>query len=85
LSLGNLEVSATAAERGSSQSDVSAALQGPEGEIAFNSRYLVDVLTILRTGRVTIGMNGSNQAGVLRLVDSESYTYVIMPMVIGAH
>jgi DNA polymerase III subunit beta len=85
LSPGNLEVSATAAERGSSQSDVTAGLQGPEGEIAFNSRYLVDVLTTLRTSRVTIGMNGSNQAGVVRPVDSETYTYVIMPMVIGAH
>ena len=85
LSLGNLEVSATAAERESSQSDVSAAIDGPEGEIAFNSRYLVDVLTILRTGRVMIGMNGPNQAGVVRPIDTEAYTYVIMPMVIGAH
>jgi DNA polymerase-3 subunit beta len=85
LSLGNLEISATAAERGSSQSDVSAAINGPEGDIAFNSRYLVDVLTILRTGRVMIGMNGANQAGVVRPVDTEAYTYVIMPMVIGAH
>ena len=85
LSPGNLEVSATAAERGSSQSDVSAAINGPEGEIAFNSRYLVDVLTILRTGRIMIGMNGANQAGVVRPIDTEAYTYVIMPMVIGAH
>ena len=82
---GNLEVSATAAERGSSQSDVSAAINGPEGEIAFNSRYLVDVLTILRTGRIMLGMNGANQAGVVRSIDTEAYTYVIMPMVIGAH
>jgi DNA polymerase III subunit beta len=85
LAPGNLEVSATAAERGSSQSHVSAAINGPEGEIAFNSRYLIDVLSILRTGRVMIGMNGSNQAGVVRPLESETYTYVIMPMVIGAH
>jgi DNA polymerase III sliding clamp (beta) subunit (PCNA family) len=39
----------------------------------------------VRTARVTIGMNGSNQAGVVQPSDSESYTYVIMPMVIGAH
>ena len=59
LAPGNLEVSATAAERGSSQSHVPAAIDGPEGEIAFNSRYLTDVLSILRTGRVMIGMNGA--------------------------
>jgi DNA polymerase-3 subunit beta len=85
LAPGSLEVSATAAERGSSQSHVPAAINGPEGEIAFNARYLIDVLTILRSGRVMIGMNGANQAGVLRPLDSEAYTYVIMPMVIGAH
>jgi DNA polymerase-3 subunit beta len=85
LAPGVLQVSATAAERGSSQSQVPAALNGPEGEIAFNSRYLTDVLSILRSGRVMIGMNGPNQAGVVRPLESETYTYVIMPMVIGAH
>jgi hypothetical protein len=30
-------------------------------------------------------MNGSNQAGVLRPMESTNYTYVIMPMVIGAN
>ena len=85
LAPGNLEVSATAAERGSSQSHIAAAINGPEGEIAFNSRYLSDVLSILRTARVMIGMNGANQAGVVRPLESETYTYVIMPMVIGAH
>ncbi len=85
LAPGNVEVSANAAERGSSQSDVAAAINGPEGQIAFNSRYLVDVLSVLRSGRVMLGMNGANQAGVVRPLDSESYTYVIMPMVIGAH
>jgi DNA polymerase III subunit beta len=82
---GNVEVSATAAERGSSQSEVPAAVHGPEGKIAFNSRYLLDVLTVLRSGRVMLGINGSNQAGVVRALESDAYSYVIMPMVIGAN
>lgn len=81
---GHVEVSASAAERGSSQSDISAVVHGPEGQIAFNSRYLLDVLGVLRSTRVVLGMNGANQAGVVRGADSEAYTYVIMPMVIGA-
>lgn len=85
LAPGQVQVSATAAERGSSQSEMSAAVNGPEGQIAFNSRYLLDVLSVLRTGRVVLGMNGSNQAGVLRPLESTDYTYVIMPMVIGAN
>ncbi len=85
LSPGQVQVSATAAERGSSQSEMMATVNGPEGQIAFNSRYLVDVLSVLRTSRVVLGMNGSNQAGVLRPLESTDYTYVIMPMVIGAN
>jgi DNA polymerase III subunit beta len=81
---GNVEVSATAAERGSSQSDIAAAVHGPAGQIAFNARYLLDVLNVLRSSQVMLGMNGANQAGVVRPLDSDSYTYVIMPMVIGA-
>lgn len=82
---GTVEVSATAAERGSSQSEIAAAVHGPEGKIAFNSRYLLDVLNVLRASRVMLGMNGSNQAGVVRSLESDAYSYVIMPMVIGAN
>jgi DNA polymerase III subunit beta len=84
LAPGHVEVSANAAERGNSQSELSASVLGPEGQIAFNSRYLVDVLNVLRSSRVMLGMNGANQAGVVRPLDAETYTYVIMPMVIGA-
>lgn len=82
---GTIEISATAAERGSSQSFVDAAISGPEGQIAFNSRYLADVLNVLRTGQIQVAVNGPNQAGVVRLAGSEEYTHVIMPMVIGAN
>ncbi|MFT4039671.1 MAG: DNA polymerase III subunit beta [Thermomicrobiales bacterium] len=85
LAPGQVHVTATAAERGSSQSEMTASVNGPDGQIAFNSRYLVDVLSVLRTGRVMLGMNGSNQAGVLRPLESSAYTNVIMPMVIGAN
>ncbi len=81
---GSVEVSATAAERGSSQSFVDASVTGPETQIAFNARYLADVLGVLKNGKVMIGMNGANQAGVVRSAEAEDYTHVIMPMVIGA-
>lgn len=81
---GTIEVSATAAERGSSQSFVDAKITGPETQVAFNSRYLSDVLNVLRNSEVLLGCNGANQAGVVRAAGSEEYTHVIMPMVIGA-
>ncbi len=81
---GTIEVSATAAERGNSQSFVDASIGGPELQVAFNSRYLVDVLGVIRHGQVILGLNGANQAGVVRESGNEEYTHVIMPMVIGA-
>ena len=81
---GVVEISARAAERGDSQSFVDASVDGPEMQVAFNSRYLTDVLGVVRSGRVSLGLNGPNQAGVVRVVGSDDYSHVIMPMVIGS-
>jgi DNA polymerase III subunit beta len=84
LDPGTIEISATAAERGNSQSYVDSSVSGPELQIAFNARYLADVLGVIRQGQVMLGMNGGNQAGVVRAAGADDYTHVIMPMVIGA-
>ena len=83
LAPGNVEVSANAAERGNSQSFVDASVSGSEVRVAFNGRYLTDVLSVLRHGQVMLGLNGSNHAGIVRPSGVEDYTHVIMPMVIG--
>lgn len=80
---GNLEVSANAAERGNSHSYVDVSITGPELQIAFNSRYLIDVLGVLKHQQVTLGFNGASQAGIIRPSGTQTYTHVIMPMVIG--
>jgi len=80
---GSIEVTANAAERGNSESFVDASISGGEMQIAFNSRYLSDVLGVLKHGNVMIGLNGANQAGVVRPSGGDSYSHVIMPMVIG--
>lgn len=83
LTPGNIEISATAAERGNSQSFVDASVTGTEMRVAFNSHYLTDVLGVLRSGQVMIGLNGPNAAGIIRSSDNQNCTHVIMPMVIG--
>jgi DNA polymerase-3 subunit beta len=81
---GTVEVTANAVERGNSQSFIDAGVTGPELEVAFNARYLTDVLGVVKSGRVLLGLNGANQAGVVRVAGSDDYSHVIMPMVIGA-
>jgi DNA polymerase-3 subunit beta len=86
LAPGTLEIAATAAERGNSQSYVDATIHGPELQIAFNARYLSDILGSVRQASVQLGMNGGTQAGVVRPAGLEDKcTHVIMPMVIGAN
>lgn len=84
LTPGSVEISAVAAERGNSESVVDASITGNEVRVAFNSHYVNDVLNVLRSGQVTVGLNGTNTAGVIRPAGSESSSHVIMPMVIGA-
>lgn len=81
---GSVEISGNAAERGNSQSFVDATVSGPPVQIAFNSRYLSDVLGVVKGGHAKLGLNGPNQAGVIQIAGDDGYTHVIMPMVIGA-
>lgn len=81
---GTIEVSATAAERGSNQSVIDAGISGPSMKIGFNTRFLHDVLAALKSEQAEVSMNGQNQAAVIRSPGDESYTNVIMPMMIGS-
>lgn len=80
FSPGTLQVSANAVEVGDNVSDVDASVEGPNGTIAFNVRYLADVLGALKTAQVALEMQGSNSAGVIRPVGNADAVYVIMPM-----
>jgi DNA polymerase-3 subunit beta len=79
-STGTLQVSANAAEVGDNLSDVDASVEGPSGVIAFNVRYLSDVLTNTKSQQIALEMQGPNNAGVLRPVGTNDAVYVIMPM-----
>ncbi len=80
FSPGTVQVSANAAEVGDNMSEVDASIEGPAGVIAFNVRYLADVMNALKTAQVAIEMQGPNNAGVMRPVGNTDAVYVIMPM-----
>jgi DNA polymerase-3 subunit beta len=63
---------------------IDASVTGEGVQVAFNARYLADVLGVLRQQKVLLGLNGANQAGVVKPAGDDSYSHVIMPMVIGA-
>ena len=78
---GKVIISAKSEEVGDNEDEVDAdAIEGNEGKIAFNSRYLLDVLTVLDKGKVALETTSSSSPGVFRPTDSDDYTHVVMPM-----
>ena len=74
-------ISARSEEVGDNQDEVDAdGIEGGEGKIAFNSRYLLDVLSVLERGKVAVETTTSSSPGVFRPTDSTDYIHVVMPM-----
>ena len=81
--IGGLSVSARSEEVGDNQGEVTATIEGDPAKIAFNSKYLTEVLSVLGHGMVALETSSPSSPGVLRpLSPSEgvSYVHVIMPM-----
>lgn len=83
LEPGSIEVSATAAETGSNETTVDATVEGEPIEIAFNVRFLVDVLSVINTPNVSLETTAASAPGVLRPVGRDDFLHVIMPMHLG--
>ena len=77
---GKLTVSARSEEIGDDVGEIDAIVQGEEAKIAFNGRYLIDVLSVLREEQVALEVTNPSSPGVLRPVGADNYVHVIMPM-----
>ena len=78
---GRLIISARSEEVGDHQDEVDAdEIEGDEGKIAFNSRYLLDVLSVLERGKITLETTASSSPGVFKPTGSDDYVHVVMPM-----
>lgn len=73
-------VSSAASQAGSSKSTVAAATEGDKIEIAFNARYLLDVLNVLNDDQVDLKFNDNTSAGVVASKKDKDYVYIIMPL-----
>jgi len=80
LTPGKLTVSAQAEEIGDNVSEMDALVDGEEAKIAFNARYLSDVLSVLHQAQVAIEITTPSSPGIIRPVGVDNYIHVIMPM-----
>ncbi|MGD9893735.1 MAG: DNA polymerase III subunit beta [Dehalococcoidia bacterium] len=78
--VGQLHISARADEVGDNEGEIDATVDGDASKIAFNSKYLQDVLSVLDSGQVALETTNPSSPGVLRPVGSDNYVHVVMPM-----
>jgi DNA polymerase-3 subunit beta len=83
LEPGRVRVSATAAETGEDVSEIDASVEGEAIEIAFNVKYLIEVLSVTGAPQVSLDTTTSSSPGVIRPVGDDDFTHVIMPMHLG--
>ena len=77
---GKVVISARAEEMGDNQDEVDTLVEGGESKIAFNSKYLLDVLQVMNLSEVALETSSPSSPGVFKPTDSDSYVHVVMPM-----
>lgn len=77
---GILLVSANAPQVGENLITLEGKLEGKPGKIAFNSRFLLDLLNTIKEEEIVFGMTGSTNPGVFILPKDKTFKHVIMPV-----
>lgn len=77
-------VSANTPSVGENTIEVEAKTQGEENEIAFNARYLLDILSNVEEEGITFEMTGPLNPGVFKIENDNSFLHLIMPIRVQA-
>jgi len=77
---GKMTVSARSEEIGDDVGEIDASVEGEESKIAFNGKYLNDVLSVLHETQVALETTNPSSPGLIRPVGTDNYTHVVMPM-----
>ncbi len=80
LAPGHVTIAATSAELGDNVGEIDASIEGDEVEIAFNVKYLIDVLSVMDSAQVALETTTSSSPGVIKPIGDVDFIHVIMPM-----
>jgi DNA polymerase-3 subunit beta len=83
LTPGHITIGAQSAETGDNAGELDASIDGTPIEIAFNVKYLIDVLNVVGTDRISLETVDPSKPGLIRPIGDDTFTHVIMPMHIG--
>jgi DNA polymerase-3 subunit beta len=83
LKPGSIVISGKSEETGYNQTEIDASIEGPNLLIAFNVRFLREVLDVIKTPNVALETTAETAPGVIRPVGEDNFLHVIMPMHLG--
>ena len=81
---GRIVVAANATDVGDTVAGIDAIVEGDETQIAFNAKYLGDVLGVLTAPQIALELTSPARPGVVKPVGIDGYAYVVMPMHVTA-
>jgi len=67
-------------EEGNINDSVSAETEGNELVIGFNSKFIMDILKVLDDEEISMEMSSSTSAALIKPVEGEAYTYLVLPV-----
>lgn len=80
---GTVEISGQSEETGFNQTVIDANIEGKQLLIAFNVRFLREVLDVVQTANVILETNIETTPGVFKPAGEDNFLHVIMPMHLG--
>ena len=83
LTPGYATIAATSTETGDNMAQIDASVDGDPIEIAFNVKYMSDVLGVIDTPQVALETSSPMEPGVLKPVGDNDFMHIIMPMHFG--
>lgn len=80
IKAGVMDITAQSHDVGEVKESIPIEKTGEDLEIAFNARYLLDVLKALDSERITIEYSGSLSPALFKGEDKNSYLYLVLPI-----
>jgi DNA polymerase-3 subunit beta len=73
-------INSNSPEIGKIEEQLNIEMEGEEAQIAFNSKYLIDVLKVIDVEELLLELTGSLSPGIIKPLEGEDYIYLILPI-----
>ncbi len=80
---GRVGISARSEQVGDNTGEIDARVEGDAAKIAFNGKYLTDVLGVIHQAEIGLETTTPSSPGVIRPIGVENYIHIIMPMFVA--